>query len=362
MSTSRVLVRLLALALCGAATASGSALQPSEAPHRQTRRLMGTLCEITVYHEDPLVAARAASAGLDEMQRVDRLLSNYDPTSELSAMNREASTAPFHASEELFAFVERSRRYFDETHGTFDPTVGPLVRAWGFLGSQPAKPSADVVAEARARSGFAKVVLDAAARTVRFTAAGLEFDPGGIGKGWAVDRAVARLRQDGTTSALVSAGGSTLFAIGRPAGREAWRIAVGDPSNVERPLRYVHLRDQAVSTSGVARRSVRDAGRRFSHIFDPRTGAPVEDMCQVSVVAPDATASDALTKAAYILNRDEVLALFTRLGRAYHVLRAEGPCGAGRGVWTTPWSATVFSTDANGTEMEAGRAAPARDR
>lgn len=339
--------RMLALTLTAVLAASSAPSGQPASPHRQTRRLMGTLCEVTVYHADARTAELAAAAGLDEMQRVDRLLSNYDQASELSAMNREAAQAPCPVSEELFAFVERSQRYYEETSGAFDPTVGPLVRTWGFFGPNPTRPPTEAVEAAKAKSGFSKVRLDASARTVSYAAPGLEFDPGGVGKGYAVDRAVTILRERGITAALVSAGGSTLYAIGHPPGRETWRIAIGDPTNVERPIRYVLLRDRGVSTSGVAERSVKESTRRFSHIFDPRTGEPVEGMCQVSVVAPDATASDALTKAAYILAREEVLTLFERLGTGFHALRVEGPCGAGSQVWTTPWSTTVFAAVAS---------------
>jgi thiamine biosynthesis lipoprotein len=317
---------------------------------------MGTLCDVTIYDADPEAAARASAAALDEMQRVDRLLSNYDPKSELSVMNREAPRGPMRVSEELFRFVERSRDYFDETAGAFDPTVGPLVRAWGFFGPSPARPAAEAVAAAKAASGFSKVVLDERARTVFYTVPGLEFDPGGIGKGYAVDRAVAILKRRGITAALVSAGGSTLFAIGHPPDRTAWRIAVADPADVERPFRYVRLRDAAVSTSGVAQQSVREGTRRWSHIFDPRTGEPVEGMCQVTVVAADATASDALTKAAFILERAAVLRLFTRLGKNAHAMRVEGLCGGRTAVWVTPWSGDVF-TAVPANDEPAGRTA-----
>lgn len=332
-----------ALVLLGTLAVLASTPRQPEPLHRQTRRLMGTLCDVTIYHADPLAAERASAAALDEMERVDRLLSNYDPRSELSAMNREASRSPYRVSDELFAFVKRSGQYVDETSGAFDPTVGPLVRAWGFFGSSPVRPSDAAIAAARAVSGFSKVRLDESARTVSYDAAGMEFDPGGIGKGYAVDRAVAVLRALGITSALVSAGGSTIFAIGHPPDRTAWRIAVADPANVERPLLYVHLRDAAVSTSGVAQRSLRDGARRFSHIFDPRTGQPVEGMCQASVITPEATASDALTKAAFVLDRDAVLRLFTRLGAGTHAVRVEGLCGEGITLWSTPWSTEVFT-------------------
>ena len=304
---------------------------------------MGSLSEIQVYHADPALAARAMAAALDEMQRVDRLLSNYRPDSELSRMNSAAPKAPFRASPELYDFVRRSRAYFDETLGTFDPTMGPVVRAWGFFTLRPARPSAEEARVARARSGFDKVRLDDASRSVSYTVEGLEFDPGGIGKGYAADRAVYVLRQFGISSALVNAGGSTLYGLGHPPERDGWKVAVRDPATPAISLRFVMLRDNAISTSGISDKFVEVDGRRYGHIFDPRSDEPAKGICQVSVIAPTATDSDALTKPAFLLPRDSVQALFEKRD-GVHVIRIEGPCDHGV-VWTTPWSAGVFERD-----------------
>ena len=337
----RVPRAILIAALLVAMAALGHASAGPPSLHRQVRRLMGTLCEIQVYHEDAMLAAKAIAAGLDEMQRVDRLLSNYAPDSELSVMNRTAATAPAVVSAELFAFVRQCGEYVERTRGAFDPTVGPLVRAWGFTTSSPAEPSAAAIADAKARSGFDKVRLDKEARTVSFAVAGMEIDPGGIGKGYAVDRAVDVLARAGVASALVSAGGSTLFAIGHPPEHDAWRVAIGDPANLETPLAIVRLRDASFSTSGFSYRSVRAGERRYSHIFDPRSGEPVEHMCQASVVAPTATLSDALSKAAFVVSRADLADVLANTAGA-HALRLEGSCGTGGPPWNTPWSAAVF--------------------
>ena len=315
------------------------AAQPTDL-HRQSRRVMGTLAEIQVYHSDASVASRAMSAALDEMERVDRLLSNYQPDSELSRMNATAAKAPFHASPELYAFVQRCRDYFGESKGTFDPTMGAVVRAWGFFTPRPAQPAPGALAAAKARVGFAKVTLDDASQTVSYSIDGIELDPGGIGKGYAVDRAVDVLRRLGISSALVSAGGSTLYALGKPPDRDGWKVAVRDPAHPATSLRYVTLRDQAVSTSGISDKVVNVGDHHYAHIIDPRTLEPSEGICQVTLVAPNATGSDALTKPAFLLSRQEVTTLFG--GRAgIHVLRIEGECTHGA-VWTTPWSEKVF--------------------
>jgi len=336
----RLPAAILIAALAGSLTGQGYPSAQSS-PYRQARRVMGTLCEIQVYHADALAAADAVGAALDEMERVDRLLSNYKPESELSMMNRTAAAAPAAVSDELFEFVRECRRYVDRTLGAFDPTVGPLVRAWGFTTPNPAVPPAAAVADAKAKGGFGKVRLDEAARTVAYAVPGVEIDPGGIGKGYAVDRAAEVLARAGIGSALVSAGGSTLYAIGHPPGRDGWRVAVSDPADVEVPVAVIALRDASISTSGVVYRSVRDGERRFSHIFDPRTGEPVENMCQATVVAPTATSSDALSKAAFILARAEVEAVLSE-SPDVHALRLEGPCGTSARPWITPWSAAVF--------------------
>jgi FAD:protein FMN transferase len=318
-----------------------SSLCTDPARHRQSIRLMGTYCEIQVAHPDPSFAQQAIRRAFDEMERVDRLLSNYDLQSELSALNREAFRSPVRVSDELFEFVLQCRAFHDATEKAFDPTVGPLVRAWGFFTAHPEKPRDQDIAAAKARSGFDKVQVNHAARTISYTAPGVELDSGGIGKGYAVDRAVKVLRDAGVEAALVSAGGSTLYALGSPPGRAGWRIALKNPADPQRPIAVVELCGSSLSTSGVSEKSVQSGDRRYSHIFSPRTGEPVEGMCQVTVVAPGATESDALTKAAFVLPRESAVNLFSRRP-AVHAMRLEGPCDHGA-LWITPWSASVFA-------------------
>jgi thiamine biosynthesis lipoprotein len=333
--------RLWRLLVPAAVAAALAAPRAEERLHRQSRPLMGSLAEIQAYHADAALAERAIAAALDEMARVDRLLSNYRADSELSRMNAAAARAPFPASAELFAFLQQCRALFEQTAGTFDPTVGAVVRAWGFFTRHPARPTAAEAAAAKARAGFDKVRLDAAARTVSYAVDGLELDPGGIGKGYAADRAVAVLKAFGVASALVSAGGSTIAALGHPPGQEGWKVAIRDPARPMTALRHVRLRDSAVSTSGASQNFVDAEGKRFGHIIDPRTGEPGQGVCQVTVIAPTAADSDAFTKPAYLLPHDALQRLFDGR-RGIHVLRVDGACGSGGAVWITPWSSGVF--------------------
>jgi len=316
-------------------------LSPAALPYKQARRLMGTFCEIEVYHPDAKYAKQAMAEALDEMQRVERLLSNYDPSSPLSMMNREASRSPFRVPAELYDFLKECRALHAATLGAFDPTVGPLVRAWGFFGSAPARPSEAAVATAKAKVGFGKVILDDSARSVFYSVPGMEIDTSGIGKGYAVDRAARALRRRNIEAALVNAGGSTLYAIGRPPGRPYWRVGIRNPEDIQHLFAIARLTDASVSTSGTAVRAARAGARVFSHIFDPRTGEPVEGLCQVSVVAPSATESEAFGKAAFILSRDALSRLAAERPRM-HILRVEGACSGKFSIWQTPSPSPAF--------------------
>ncbi len=339
-AASTISRRSFAVTLVCAAPNPGRFFGAAPPIHRQSTKMMGTFCENQVCHSDAALAQQAMRRAFDEMERVEHLLSNHDPASELSALNREASRTPFRVSDELLDFVLQCRALYDATENAFDPTVGPLVRAWGFFTSHPEKPSDREIADAKTKSGFDKVQVDEAAHTVSFTAVGMEIDSGGVGKGYAVDRAVQVLREVGIEAALVSAGGSTLYALGSPPGRPGWKIAIKNPADWQRPLALASLCGSSLSTSGVSEKSAQVGTRRYSHIFNPRTGEPVERMCQVTVIAPRATESDALTKAAFILPRDSVVDLFKRRP-GVHALRMEGPCEEGT-VWVTPWSSSVF--------------------
>jgi thiamine biosynthesis lipoprotein len=163
-------------------------------------------------------------------------------------------------------------------------------------------PSNEELAAVRAKTGWRRVVLDARARTVRFTAPGVELDPGGIGKGFAVDAAVDALRADDVHAALLSAGSSTIYALGTPPGTAGWQVRVPDPLNHDRALSSVTLRDTSLSTANCSEKHFTAAGHQYCHIMNPRTLRPVEGRLQATVIAPSATDSDALSNAVFVLN------------------------------------------------------------
>jgi thiamine biosynthesis lipoprotein len=265
---------------------------------------MGTTFSVVLYGHDRAALETSARAALDEAHRLDALLSNYRPDSEWSAVNRAAASGPATASAELFALLSACLEYSRLSEGAFDITVGPLVEVWGFHKGEGTLPRRSDVASALSRVGYRLVSLDPTRRTVRFGRPGMALDPGGIGKGYAVDRMIDLLKQRGIASALVSAGGSSIYGLGTPAGEAGgWRVTVRDPDNA-RPAAEVWLENMSISTSGGYEKFFHAGDRTYPHIIDPRTGYPAAGVSTVSVVAPRAIDSEAWTKPYFINGRD----------------------------------------------------------
>src|SRR5262249_29054341 len=156
---------------------------------------------------------------------------------------------------ELFDFIVDAMRYHRDSNGTFDITVGPLMKTWGFFRGEGRVPSEAELAAARRLVGGGHVILNAASRTVAFDESGVELDLGGIAKGYAVDRAVALLKERHVAAALVSAGGSTIYALGAPPGGDGWEVAVQDPIDGRAVAFTLQLKDRAISVAGRSEKS-----------------------------------------------------------------------------------------------------------
>ena len=269
--------------------------------HESTRLSMACAYTIVAYGPDAATLPPAVEAALDEVDRIDRLMSHYRPESPLSRLNREAADGPVAVDLELFDFLADCMRYSRESGGAFDVTVGPRMKAWGFFRGEGRLPSAVELSEVRGKIGFAHVTLDARERTVRFDRAGVELDLGGIAKGYAVDRAVSVLRSRGIKAALVSAGGSTIYGLGAPPERRGWEVTIQDPVHANRVASKSLLRDRALSVSGSYEKSFEVAGVRYGHIMDPCTGRSVTDVLSVAILTGSGTAGDALDDAFFVL-------------------------------------------------------------
>jgi thiamine biosynthesis lipoprotein len=264
---------------------------------------MGTTYTIAVYGADRWRLDEAMDSAFEEAHRLDQLLSNYRPDSEWSMVNREAGKRAVPVSAELFGLLQQCVEYSRQSEGAFDITVGPLMKIWGFYKADGRIPHRAEIRTAMTRVGWRHIILDAKARTVRFDAP-VEIDPGGIGKGYAVDGMAAILRKKGITSGVISAGRSSIYAIGTPPDEpRGWRVTIPDPRDSRKVATEYYLKDSSMSTSGNSEKFFVAGGVTYSHIMDPRTGSPSRGMLAVSVIAPRTLDSEAWTKPYFILGR-----------------------------------------------------------
>lgn len=263
---------------------------------------MGTVFSIDLYGPDEAEAGRVMEQAFDEVDRLELLLSNYRPSSELSRIGREAARGAVTTDPETFRFLERSLFWSRQSSGAFDITVGPLLRAWGFFEHGGRIPSDAELRVLRAQVGWKNIQLNPIDRSVLFPShRPMELDPGSIGKGFAVDAMVSLLRELRVGSAIISAGQSTIYAIGSPPGASGWPIDIPDPRTPGALAGTATLRDESLSSGACTQKFFIRDGHRYCHIFNPRTMRPVEGVLQTTVIAPSATDSDALSTVVFVL-------------------------------------------------------------
>lgn len=265
---------------------------------------MGTTYSVVVYGTDRHKMQASVELAFEEVRRLDQMLSNYRSDSELSQVNKHAAEGPFRVSKELFDLVSACVRYSEASEGAFDISVGPLMKVWGFYKGSGHFPHRAEIRGAMNHVGYKNLVLDAKQQTIQYRQSGVEIDPGGIGKGYAVDRMVVILRDGEIRSGLITAGSSSIYGIGAPPTEpRGWKLAIRHPKDPNQSVEEVFLKDMSMSTSGNYEKFFRANGKIYSHIMDPRTGYPAPGMLSVSVMTPKTLDSEAWTKPYFINGR-----------------------------------------------------------
>ncbi len=267
---------------------------------------MGTVLEITIEGLEPQPAERVLDELYDEALRLDRLLSIYDPESEISRINRTAGHGKQQVDPDVVEILKLSIAYSKLTRGAFDVTIGPLVDLWMEAADRNAPPTAAELAAARQRVGADRISV-ISGDAVSLDEEGMKLDLGGIAKGYALDRMLPLLERNGVESALLNFGQSSTWAVGAPAGSAGWRLLVRGPEG--RFAGLITLRDRALSASGSRGQWVEIDGRRYGHIIDPRTGEPLMRARQAVVISQRAALAEALSLALLVLDAETGLAL-----------------------------------------------------
>lgn len=292
---------------------------------RAARMAMATRFEILLHGESEPRLRAIAEEALDEIARLEGLLSLYRPDSEISRLNQNAARGWVRVPPEVFSLIEQARNLAEATSGAFDITVAPLVRAWGFMGGSGAAPSPESLAEARALVGAQWVELDRQTMSIRFQKPGVMLDLGSIGKGWAIEAAAGIVEENGVESGLIHGGTSAIYAVGRDPAGHPWRIAL-DPPNIPNffkgtpplALAWVELENESLSVSAAWGKGFKKEGRWFGHVIDPRVGEPSLRGIVAAVVHRSPTVADALSTAFMLATKED----FETLGSAFPDCRA----------------------------------------
>jgi thiamine biosynthesis lipoprotein len=267
----------------------------------ESQNIMGTRCTVELWSEDKARGQAAMASVFADMHRIDRLMSTWKEDTEISRVNREGSKHPVKVSEELFRLLQESVKYSELTRGAFDITYASVGYLYDFKkGVHPDQKSIDA---ALPGVDWRQMVLDEKSFTVFFKRPGMRIDLGGIAKGHSVDKGIEILQKLGITRAMVNAGGDTRI-IGDRFGKP-WVVGLRHPDQPGKSYLTIPIVDSAFSTSGDYERYFDEDGKRFHHIIDPKTGDSARKIRAVTVIAPTATRSDALTKSVFIMGVGE---------------------------------------------------------
>ncbi len=275
--------------------------QPRNETFSQSRLLLDTVVDIQVNSSDEQRANQAIAAAYAEIERIEALLSRYRDVSEIFALNKNAGIGSATVSAEVRDLLQRAKNYGALTDGLFDITIGALVDLWGIGTEHERIPSEEEIRQTLQRINLATLDMENP-QSVSITQAGVSIDLGGIGKGYAIDRAWQTLNDHGIEKALINAGGN-IRCIGTRADGNAWRIGIRHPRQ-EGILGVIEVTDKAVATSGDYERYFLQNGTRYHHILDPRTGSPAQTCQSVTILAPTAEMADAFSTAVFIMGTD----------------------------------------------------------
>ena len=267
--------------------------------------IMGTAIRVELWSEDRADGEAAINAVMTEMHRIDHAMSPHKPESELSRINRHAAAGPVKLSEEMARLVSRALDFSKLSGGAFDITYAGVGQLYDYR--EKVKPSDAEIAQAVAAVGYQNLVLDTAARTLRFAREGVRIDLGGFAKGHAVDNAAAILARRGIKNAIVSAGGDSRV-VGDHRGRP-WTIAIRDPRRAGEVVAVLPLEDTAISTSGDYERFFEHDGVRCHHVLDPKTGKSPSSVHSVTILAADGLTTEGLSKSVFVLGVEKGMRL-----------------------------------------------------
>jgi thiamine biosynthesis lipoprotein len=280
--------------------------------HKEVLKLMGSRFEITAVSADSILAWNSINAAIEEIRRIEKLISSWDPNSQTSKINRNAGIKPVIVDSELFELIKRSKKVSELTGGMFDISFASIDKVWKFDDSMTQIPTEEEIAASVSKISYENIILNEENSTVFLKNEGMKIGFGGIGKGYAANRAKAVMATMGVSHGVVNASGD-LITWGKQENGQDWSIAIADPKDKIKIFGWLNISDQAVVTSGNYENFVEFNGKRYGHIINPKTGMPATGTKSVTIICPDVELADALATAVFILGENEGVELINQL-------------------------------------------------
>ncbi len=293
--------------------------------YSETKFLMDTICEIKVVSDNERIAKKVLDKVFKEVERIDKVF-GYSKDSEVEKINSFSGAGAVVVSSEVFSLIKKSIEISEVTDGAFDITVGVLSDIWGFKNVSEEKnfvvPKNEEIKKALSLVGYKNIKLDEKKQSVFLTKRGMKIDLGGIAKGYSIKKAKEILEKNNFKNFLINFGGD-VYVMGKNKEGKPWKVAVQHPRNKNEFLTILNLKDTSIVTSGDYERCFIVGGKRYHHIFDPKTGYPKDGVVSVSILCDDPVIADALSTGIFVLGEKKVNDVFKKYNFEYIIVKEE---------------------------------------
>ncbi len=259
--------------------------------------------DITVVAQDSSAANQYIDLAIEEISRIEKLISSWDPDSQTSLINKNAGISPVTVDQELFNLIQRAIQISKVTDGAFDISYASMDKVWKFDGSMKQLPGEEEIRSSVEKVGYENIILDPSNTSVFLKKPGMRIGFGAIGKGYAADKAKELLISKGVEAGIINASGD-MNTWGKQTNGEEWKVAITNPMDKIKAFALLPVYNSAVVTSGDYEKYVSFNGVRYSHIIDPRTGYPAKGIISATVFAPKAEMADALATSVFVMGID----------------------------------------------------------
>lgn len=283
----------------------------SQVLRKRTTLLMGGRFDISIVDKDSLSAEKNIDEVIAEITRIEYLISDWKPTSQVSEVNQNAGIKPVKVDREVFELTKRAIKLSEITNGGFDISFAAMDRIWKFDGSMTEMPSADAIKKSVEKVGYKNIILDSTESTIFLKLKGMKIGFGALGEGYATDKCRAMMIAKAVQAGIINGSGDMSTWGKQPNGKD-WKIGITNPFKPEKILAAIPLKEGAVTTSGSYEKFVVFNGKRYSHIINPATGYPATGLCSVTVFGPNAETANGLSTSMMVLGQKEGLLLLQK--------------------------------------------------